>query len=124
MIAVAYAMDWFLFGIMQAGKPVFFSIVAAGALACRLSILGRQRLRDTGRSVWLMLAIFVPVAGWLLLVRWWCAPSVGDAAPAASHPNARPLAHPRAETTATMPTRGTSGPPTFRVRASSSNVKD
>ncbi|WP_164913399.1 DUF805 domain-containing protein [Sphingomonas sp. UV9] len=74
----AYAMDWFLFGTVQVAAPHFFPIVVAGALAYRLPVLGIRRLRDTGRSGWLMLGLLVPVAGWLMLVRWWCAPSVDE----------------------------------------------
>lgn len=78
LIVGAYAMDWFLFGTVQFAAPHYFPIVAAGALACRLPILGIRRLRDTGRSGWLVLGLLVPVAGWLVLVRWWCAPSVDE----------------------------------------------
>lgn len=84
LILTAYAMDWFLFGTVRFTDPDFFPIVAGAALAVRLPILGVRRLRDTGRSGWLTLALLVPVVGWLLLARWWCAPSVIDAAIAPS----------------------------------------
>lgn len=85
LIVTAYAMDWFLFGTVRLAWPDFFPIVAGVALALRLPILSVRRLRDTGRSGWLTLALLVPIAGWLLLVCWWCAPSA-DAALAGSLP--------------------------------------
>lgn len=120
LIVTAYAMDWFLFGTVRLAWPDFFPIVAGGALALRLPILSVRRLRDAGRSGWLTLALLVPVAGWLLLVRWWCTPSADAAAFAPAHPGASPpRSYPAKKLTpAQSPYR------VFHVRASASRAKD
>jgi uncharacterized membrane protein YhaH (DUF805 family) len=75
LVAMGYAMDWFLFGSVQLARPDFFACFFGGVLALPLLTLGVRRLRDAGRNAWLMLLLFLPVLGWLLLARWWCAPS-------------------------------------------------
>lgn len=37
-----------------------------------------RRLHDTGKSAWYLLALAVPVVGWILLVIWLCSDSKGD----------------------------------------------
>ena len=75
LMVIGYAMDWFVFGSVRLGRPDVFACFVGAVLVVPLLTLGVRRLRDTDRSGWLILFVFVPVAGWLLLARWWCEPS-------------------------------------------------
>lgn len=86
MVTIGYAMDLFLFGPVEHIRPDFFACAIGAILSLPVLTLGVRRLRDAGGSVWLMLLLFIPVAGWLLLARCWCEPSGMCATPARSAP--------------------------------------
>lgn len=75
---------WLLFWIInlsgflaQSAVAVITDLVALAVVLVPYVAVGVRRLHDTGRSGWLMLLTFVPIAGLLLLV-WWSEESDGD----------------------------------------------
>jgi prolyl oligopeptidase len=81
LMTIGYTMDWFVFGALRLTRPDFFACSVCAILILPLLTFGIRRLRDAGRSGWLMLLVLVPVAGWLMLARCWCEPSRSGAAP-------------------------------------------